>query len=632
MNEPDTFRNENMESGGLPPHSTPIEKRKSCGLPVVILFLLLLAFIWVWGFCRVYVPPGHMAIITAKTGKPLPAGELLAEPGQKGIWREPLAEGRYFFNPVTYDWKIIRALNVPLGKVALITAKTGTELPAGQILASNPAEKGVWKNVLGPGAYRLNPQAFDHALLDAVSIPIGYVGIVTSQVGEPVPPGEFAGPGQQGVMADVLQPGLYYVNPRAHQVDVIEVGMNQVSIIGRAGSVVLTKSNTQNAVPYSNVVFENLTQSTLNRQQENRENYTAQSREFVPQEAVAEKSVSAAMPRTRFGSTMGRKNIDLTGGTTSEYTAREIPSRPVPPPAMGGGTLRGDSGLAPAFKPVLIPESAAFALERFVEFPSRDGFQILLDMTVEFELLPENIARVYMLYGDLPAVVEKIILPQVLSISRLKGSTYRARDFIDGEGRQEFQKELNEELVRVLGEKHILVHNAIISHVEIPDAILAPTQAASKAKEQDLTNQARQDTARKQAELNTQLALVEQGKSRVEQETQKLVATIAAETRAEAAAIEAGAGLEAARINLEKAAVEAQTTTVKGEAQVEAERMVNAEAAKGFQLKAAVFQNPAHLAQLQFIENLNPNVSIRVLHAGEGTLWTDLKALSPVVK
>ena len=71
--------------------------------------------------------------------------------------------------------------------------------------------------------------------------------------------------------------------------------------------------------------------------------------------------------------------------------------------------------------------AVAFGMNQFVQFPSLDGFAIMLDMTVEFELLPENIARIYMLYGDLPAVVSKIILPQILSVSRMKGSGYKAR-------------------------------------------------------------------------------------------------------------------------------------------------------------------------------------------------------------
>ena len=40
-------------------------------------------------------------------------------------------------------------------------------------------------------------------------------------------------------------------------------------------------------------------------------------------------------------------------------------------------------------KPAQTDQAATFVLNQFVEFPSRDGFEISLDMTVEFELLPE---------------------------------------------------------------------------------------------------------------------------------------------------------------------------------------------------------------------------------------------------
>ena len=36
----------------------------------------------------------------------------------------------------------------------------------------------------------------------------------------------------------------------------------------------------------------------------------------------------------------------------------------------------------------------------------------------------------------------------------------------------------------------------------------------------------------------------------------------------------------------------------------------------------------ATLADLQFVESLGPDFSIRVLHSGEGTLWTDMKGAS----
>jgi hypothetical protein len=200
----------------------------------LVLAAAALWVLWVWGFCRFYVPPDHMAVITAKTGKPLPPGQMLAQPGQQGIQEQVLAEGRHFRNPWLYDWMILPLTTVPPGKVAIVTSKVGTDLPAGEFLAA-PGQKGIWRNVLGPGKYRLNPYGYRVELVDAISIPIGYVGVVTGLSGEQAPPGEFAGPGQKGVRRDVLQPGLYYVNPKDLRVDVLEIGVNQVSLVGKKG-------------------------------------------------------------------------------------------------------------------------------------------------------------------------------------------------------------------------------------------------------------------------------------------------------------------------------------------------------------------------------------------------------------
>ena len=569
--------------------------------------LALVAFAILWGPCRIPVQPGYMAIVTAKVGRPLPPGEILAGSGEKGVRRDPLPEGRHFLNPINYDWKIVPVLTVPVGNVALVTSKTGAELPPGEILAADRSGKGVWKDVLGPGTYRLNPEGYDIQMLDAVHIPIGYVGVVTAQTGRPVKPGEFAGPGEQGVMRDVLQPGLYYINPRAYQVDVLEIGMNQVSIIGRSGSVVLTKGDISSA----SGALDSLKDTTIQQQKAKRDEYLAQNAErgFLSQSALSSQAVQA----------------EAAGGESS-WSSLARSKRAV---------RKTEDSLAPQTAnqraASQTPQSVAFGINRFVEFPSRDGFQILLDMTVEFELLPENISRIYMLYGDLPAVVEKIILPQVLSVSRLRGSSYKARDFIDGDGRQAFQTELTSELTRVLSEKHILIHNAIIRHVEIPQEILEPIQTASLAKEQDLTNKERQNTARRQAELNTETAMVDQLKKQVEQETAKLVATIAAETKNQVAGIRAGAALEVATINLERSTVQAGIIQVKGEAEVQAAFRLDNERAAGEKLRGAVFQDPASLADLTFVDKLNPAVGIRILHAGEGTLWTDLEKLAPTL-
>jgi len=276
----------------------------------------------------------------------------------------------------------------------------------------------------------------------------------------------------------------------------------------------------------------------------------------------------------------------------------------------------------------MLPEekaSLSFVLNQFVEFPSRDGFEISLDMTVEFELLPKDVAWIFRTYGDLPAAVDKVIMPQILSVSRLKGSAYGAKDFIVGEGREKFQNELTDALAATLAEKRIRIHAALIRHVNVPGQILDPIQQASLAQEQDLTNQEKQNTAKKQAELNTELSLIGQRREQVAQETEKIKALVKADEEKQVAEIQGDTMRQAAEIEKQTAAVNAMRITTLGSADAEVVRLVEGERAKGQQLKVKAFGDAEAYNLWTFAQNLSEDLQINVLHAGPGTLWTDLE-------
>ena len=131
-----------------------------------------------------------------------------------------------------------------------------------------------------------------------------------------------------------------------------------------------------------------------------------------------------------------------------------------------------------------------------------------------------------------------------------------------------------------------------------------------------------------QAMLNAELAMVDQLKRETEQETEKITATIAAEMRKDVASIAADAQLKVAEINLNAAKIQAEITRTRGEAEARAKFLVENEKALGAKRRADVFKDAGTLADLQFVDSLSPNLSIRVLHSGEGTLWTDLKGSS----
>ncbi|HNS81915.1 MAG TPA: hypothetical protein PKM67_10705, partial [Kiritimatiellia bacterium] len=240
-------------------------------ISTLVLVLVVAWGVWMWGFCRFYVEPDSMAVITAKVGKDLPPGQILAGKGQKGVREEVLGEGRHFLNPILYEHEIRSVERIPPGQVGLVTSKIGEELPQGEFIAARN-QKGIWRGVLGPGKYRFNPYGYQIDILDAISIPVGYAGVVTSLSGEQAPEGKFAKLNQKGVREDILQPGLYYVNPKEFKVDVLEIGVNQVSLVGKMGGEVITKGK----IEMQNVAMEKLQTKVLEKQQQKRYDYLSQ--------------------------------------------------------------------------------------------------------------------------------------------------------------------------------------------------------------------------------------------------------------------------------------------------------------------------------------------------------------------
>lgn len=187
-----------------------------------------LPFVVLWNAFFHYVPPGKHLVIIAKDGEPLPAGEVLADDGQKGIRKDVLGEGWHFVLPIVYACQLEENTTIPAGKVGLVTALGGRPLPAGHILAE-PGEQGILRTVLPPGSYRLNHHGYQVQEVDAVEIKPGYVGVRRRLQGKDGR-GRFAvQDDEKGFLRQVLQPGIYYINPKEYEVLKVEVGIIQTA-------------------------------------------------------------------------------------------------------------------------------------------------------------------------------------------------------------------------------------------------------------------------------------------------------------------------------------------------------------------------------------------------------------------
>lgn len=164
------------------------------------------------------------AVLIRKTGQDLKGGEILATGDHQGIQADTLPEGWYWRNPYTWDTVMVDQTEIPPNKVGVQIRTWGNPISENAVIAG-PGERGIIADVLRPGRYVVNPFAYRVVLRDAVSIEPGHVGVVTLVSGkDPKKPNEFlVEDGERGVQKHTLPPGTYYENPYIKQITSIDI-------------------------------------------------------------------------------------------------------------------------------------------------------------------------------------------------------------------------------------------------------------------------------------------------------------------------------------------------------------------------------------------------------------------------
>lgn len=523
----------------------------------------------VWSTFRVYVPEDRCAVLVRKMGRTLPAGQLIAtESGERGIQEKVLGPGRYFYNPIIWDYEIKPLTTIPPGdpstwewihslserqrdalragtfefkgefpRIGVVTRKVGKKSAPGQVIVKRESGvQGILEEVLTPGTYKINPYVYEVELYPATVIPAGFVGVVTNLFGDqPVTPatealselsderGEtqadaelvsyvrpLAKPGERGTLRNVLQPGVYFINPKLQKIILLEIGFNEYSQVKPTES-------------------ENLR----------------------------------------------------------------------------------------------------------ISFPSDTGYLIRVGVTVIWGIHPKHAAEIINEFGNVDRVLDKVIGPQLRSICRNIGSTYAARDFIQGEKREQFQRALTAELQHICRGKNLEVLIALVREIEVHAPLAGPEggevtedlkrtiQESFIAIESQLTKVKQREAAAVKAKLEEERKKVDIAREIVKAETRVMVANILAEAEKGAAEIDAQAQLEVATIQQEVALLDAQRIEILGQAGADVQRMKRESEAKGYQMLIDAFGSGQAYNLYTFAENFKPD-SIRLFFAGDGTFWTDL--------
>jgi regulator of protease activity HflC (stomatin/prohibitin superfamily) len=190
-----------------------------------------------------YVREGQVGIVTKNVGfTPLPPGKIIATSGEKGPQASVLSPGwNPGYWPFIYDVENVPMVEIPAGKVGLLTASDGKPLPGDATYApewpsgeeKNMAQNGEYflttgegmrgpqTSVLKPGKHRVNPKLFTIKQVPVTTVPKAEVAVVKSNVGDQVL-GEggrtLVERGQRGIWRQPLLEGQYYLNTDAYEV------------------------------------------------------------------------------------------------------------------------------------------------------------------------------------------------------------------------------------------------------------------------------------------------------------------------------------------------------------------------------------------------------------------------------
>jgi len=512
--------------------------------------VLVVAACWLaveWGYNRIYVEEGESLLLRYK-GPPLPflpGGRPAATPGQfaqvdadgnpleLGILEQMRGPGRHFYCPLWWETRRVQDQVVEPGEVAVVTSKMGKSLAPGKFLVDgdlgSTEYKGILRKAFGPGRYRVNTYAYEFTIIKSetitsgnqtkhagwVDIPTGYVGVVTNLADNPIT-GEIA-----GIQKSVLPPGLYPTNPNEQQIDIVEIGYREKSIIANLRTD-----------PNEHLVLD-------------------------------------------------------------------------------------ESG-----EPILADDASG------ITFPSNDAYQINMDFTAIWGIMPDQAAEVIRRFGNVDAVELKVVVPQIESICRNNGSKLGAVELLEGESRQQFQDATKDEFKKVLAAKGITLLEGVVRHIYIPQEIRLPIQNAYIADERKLALKQKQLTTKTEADLKEATARVELESEKVQMDTAKQVAKRMAEGEKTAQETNAKTLQLVAAIDKDTAEIEAQANIVLGEAEAKVRQLAEEAKADKFRLAVEAFGSGSAYNQWAFASGLPEDIRLKLLYAGEGTFWTDLKGFS----
>jgi len=503
----------------------------------------------------VIVPEDKIGLVTKKfvligSHRELPDGRILATQGEAGIQAHTLAPGLYW---MMWPWQFSVSMEpftvIPEGKVGLVLANDGYELPAGNILArkvecdnfqdaatflDRRGQKGRQTHVLTSGTYRINKLAFAVSLAEITIIKENMVGIVTALDGQPIKRGQIAGEhveghnnfqnvdyflesgGNRGLQPQVILAGSYFINPWAIQIE--ETPMTEVPI-GYVGVVI---------------------------------------------------------------SYVGEDGLDVTGehfkhGNIVEKGFRGVWMEPLGPGKYPINKYTMKVELVPTTNLVLNwanARSEAHLLDKHlctITVRSKDGFPFNLDVSQIIHIPATEAPKVIARFGSMNNLVSQVLEPTIGNYFRNSAQDSDVISFLST--RKERQASAKEHIKEVLDEYNVNAVDTLIGDIVPPEALMKTLTDRKIAQEAEKTYETQRMAQEKRQGMEKETAIADmQGEIVKAQQSVEIAQRTAdatvkkAEGDATSLKLQVNAEAEATKM---RANAEAEATKAKGAAQAE---------------------------------------------------------------
>jgi regulator of protease activity HflC (stomatin/prohibitin superfamily) len=211
--------------------------------------------------------------------------------------------------------------------------------------------------------------------------------------------------------------------------------------------------------------------------------------------------------------------------------------------------------------------------------------------------------------GEIDHILKKVILPLARGFSRIEGSKNPAKNYIMGDTRQKFQDNLQTHLRQRCGEWGVAIKSVPIRNITPPDEIASIIRDREVAVQTAKKYEQQIEQAKSMAELTKQEMLAQQNKEKVEADTARIRAVIAAQQEQAVRITAANQELGVAKLENEAADFQAQSILLKAGADRSVVQMNNEAQASVLNSSVQAFGNGMNMARYTFYQKIGPRIS-----------------------